>query len=36
MGERMNDHKIAFIACVNDEELFQEALYYIDLSLIHI
>lgn len=26
----MNDHKIAFIACVNDEELFQEALYYID------
>ena len=26
----MNDHKIAFIACVNDEEQFQEALYYID------
>lgn len=26
----MDEHKIAFIACVNDEEEFQEALYYID------
>ena len=26
----MNEHKIAFIACVNDESEFEEALYYID------